>query len=161
MQSKVNIGLRDYWLELAKDKAVPLWRDFDPTHVRKLLPNTVVVDVSDAEPRFRYRVIGTRVTEIAGRDATGRNLDADLYGDLLDEMIWTFRRCADTAEPLATIGRVHFAERDWLTLEHLFVPFSRKGGTLDTIVSSLDVLEGDTRLAYADQRTEKILDWRR
>jgi hypothetical protein len=161
IRAAVNRRMRDFWLDVADGGGPPAWRAFDPISMREVLPDVVVVDVLEEPPGFRYRVIGTNVVKIAGRDATGRMLDAELYGDRLEQMIWTFRRCADSGAPLATIGRVHFAEREWITLEHLFLPFTRYGRRLDTILSSLAVLDGDRRLEGTDRRTEIVLDWRR
>lgn len=154
--------LRDVWLSAGGNSGiVPDWRTFDPFQAPQILPHLVVVDVHWSPLRFRYRVIGTRVAELAGRDATGRWLDEELYGESLETMLWTYRRCAETETPLATVGRVHFAERkEWITLEHLFLPFSRYGDGLDTILSSVVILEGDDRMLAMDPRIEMILDWR-
>ena len=153
--------LRDRWLLAGGEEGTPPdWASFDPLQVPQILPDVVVVDVGWSPLRFRYRVVGTRIADIAGRDATGRWLDESLYGDNLEVMLWTYRRCAETAAPLATVGRVHFANKEWITLAHLFLPYSRYGEGLDTILSSVVILERDDRMWAMDPRSEIILDWR-
>lgn len=162
LHSPVNRSLRDYWLALSGDAATPpAWRRFDPVEIPKLLSHLVVVDVGQEPLRFRYRLVGTWITGLAGRDATGLDLNADLYGDRLDNMLWTYRRCVETAAPLATLGSIHFADKDWATAEHLFVPFAGEDGAVSKIVTSMDRLDGDTRLAGRSRDVELVLDWRR
>lgn len=66
---------RDYWnARRAGPDAVPLRADFDPSHLRELLPNIVIMEVERDPLRFRYRLVGTRVAEFNGLDFTGRYL---------------------------------------------------------------------------------------
>lgn len=158
MRSAVNRRLRDYWLEIGGG-APPAWRAFDPSAVTALLPHLIVVDAEGDPYRFRFRLIGTAVTQLAGRDATGRWLDRDLYGDRLDHMTWHYRQCAETAEPLAIIGTIHFVDKEWVTAEHIFLPFASEG-RVDKILCGLHVLDGDTRREGKERDLEEVLDWR-
>ncbi len=160
MRSRVNRRLRDHWLTLAPESRLPEWSSFDPAPVKAILPHLIVVDVGDGGGRFRFRVIGTFVTQLAGRDSTGRWLDRDLYGDRLEYMTWHYRRCAESAEPLAILGTIHFVDKDWVTAEHLFLPFG-DGGRVDKVLCGLDMLLGDTRREGKDRDVEMILDWRK
>lgn len=160
MRSRVNRRLRDHWLVLAGGGGLPSWRSFDPAAVPALLPHLIVVDAVEGGTRFRFRLIGTFVTHLADRDSTGRWLDSDLYGDRLEHMTWHYRRCAQTAEPLAIVGTIHFVDKDWVTAEHLFLPFG-DDGKVDRVLCSLDVLTGDNRREGKDPDVEMILDWRK
>src|SRR5262245_35938605 len=67
----------DYWKgRKSAGHAVPLRADVDPTDLRELLPNIVVVEVEQAPTRFRYRLVGTRVVEFNQLDFTGAYLGA-------------------------------------------------------------------------------------
>lgn len=50
---------------------IPLRSDFDPTELRDLLPNILIVDVEHDPLRFRYRLVGTRVVEFNSQEFTG------------------------------------------------------------------------------------------
>jgi hypothetical protein len=65
----------DYWkARRSAEHAVPLRAAVDPTDLRELLPNIVVVEVEQAPMRFRYRLVGTRVVEFNKLDFTGAYL---------------------------------------------------------------------------------------
>lgn len=160
MRSDVNRALRDHWLSLRTGDALPRWKTFDPAAVRNLLPHLIVVDCLSDPMRFRFRVIGTFVTLMAGRDATGRMLDEELYGERLEAMTWHYRQCAETAEPLATLGTVHFVDRDWVVAEHVFLPFTTSDGAVDIILAGLDTLDGNAWLSGYSHEIEPILDWK-
>lgn len=159
MRSVVNRALRDHWLSLRTGDTLPRWKDFDPVMVRHLLPHLIVVDCLADPMRFRFRVIGTFVTSMAGRDSTGHMLDEELYGARLEAMTWHYRQCAETAEPLATLGTVHFVDRDWVVAEHVFLPFATGDGNVDIIMAGLDTLDGNAWLSGYSHEIEPILDW--
>ena len=159
-ESPATRAVRDHWLALAAGRPMPAWHEFDPVAVPRLLRHLVVVQVTHAPLAFRYRLIGTYVTAIAGRDATGRALDETLYGDRLEAILWSFRRVATTGQPVASIGHVNFSKRDWIATEHVFLPFGPPGGPVDIILSGLDRRDGDPRLAAVPSGGAGMLDWR-
>jgi hypothetical protein len=67
--------LHDYWqARRGGAHAVPLRAAVDPSDLRELLPNIVVIEVEPAPLRFRYRLVGTRVAEFNKLDFTGAYL---------------------------------------------------------------------------------------
>jgi hypothetical protein len=70
--------LNAYWLARAKGK-VPSRSDIDPVDVRELLPNLMIIDMLGDPPRFRYRLVGTRVVQYTGFDFTGRCIDEMVF----------------------------------------------------------------------------------
>ena len=62
----------DYWkAKRAAPDALPLRAEFDPTDLRDLLPNILIVDVEHDPLRFRYRLVGTRIVEFNSQEFTG------------------------------------------------------------------------------------------
>ena len=79
MSSATLRQVRDYWLTARGPRRQPAHGDIDPLQIpRPLLPHLVLTDVIHDPLRLRYRLIGTFVTALAGRDATGRWLDESL-----------------------------------------------------------------------------------
>ncbi len=70
--------LNAYWQAKAGGR-VPSRSVIDPVDVRELLPNLMMIDVVDEPPRFRYRLVGTRVVQYTGFDFTGRCLDEMIF----------------------------------------------------------------------------------
>ena len=78
VQSQRIHRLDAYWREKA-GAGMPARSEFDPVDVRELLPNLMMVDVLGQPPRFRYRLVGTRVVQYTGFDFTGRYLDEMVF----------------------------------------------------------------------------------
>lgn len=83
---KSHIALRDYWVRLSAGRAVPVATDFKPGEVAEYMPIVALTDVTHAPLEFRYTQIGQKLVDETGRDATGRKIDEDLYGNRLNRM---------------------------------------------------------------------------
>ena len=151
--------LRDYWLSLASGRVMPSRDDLDPVDIPRLLPNLMLVDVFRDPQRFRFRLIGTRLTELARRDSTGRWLDASLYGDNVERVLVDLRACADTGAPVASLDTAPYLEKHWIRAEALLLPLGRPDGTVDMILEGVDPAEHDG--VPPDGNTVTLLDWRR
>lgn len=157
MVSAKTCAFRDHWRMLCGDRPMPPRGTLDPLGITTLLPHIVLVDVLRDPLQFRYRLVGTFVTGLAGRDATGRFLDRALYGRYLEAMIWPHQEVVRTASPVATLSGVLFAERDWHCVENLFVPFGADG-TVELIATCVDV---DRNKVQRDLNQGLVLDWAR
>lgn len=136
---------------------MPARADIDPTHIPALLRHLVLVDVMGAPPVFRYRLIGTAVTRIANRDATGRVLDESLYGANTDRVLRIYRETVADKSPKAVREIVQFVDKDWIKIEVLLMPLSSNGGTIDMIIGAVDIVDQDPNPGERDLR--EALDW--
>jgi hypothetical protein len=85
--------LLQYWRSKCVGDRLPARPDIDPVALAFILPNLFIMDVhADEEPhrRFRFRLFGTELVRIHGRDLTGK----------------TFH---DTLDPGPADGAVHHA----------------------------------------------------
>ncbi len=73
--------LHAYWQEKRDGRAMPRRRDIDPADLKALLPDLMVGDYEPSPFRVRFRLVGTRLTEIHGLDFTGLYLDQLDFGD--------------------------------------------------------------------------------
>ncbi|WP_370152942.1 PAS domain-containing protein [Ferrovibrio sp.] len=113
------------------DAALPLRAAFDPLILRRFLGNLLIVDIERTRPgvpaqtgdsRFRYRLIGTDVVELSGRDMTGRYFE-DVYDPVaLAEMRYCFGWVADSRRPARVFGTFRHAHRAFMTFDALFLP---------------------------------------
>lgn len=154
-KSEYTRAFRDHWRSLCGDQPMPPRSALDPLDVIKLLPHIVLVDVLRDPLQFRYRLVGTFVTGLAERDATGRFLDRKLYGPNLDAMIWPHLQVVESCAPVATLSGVLFAERDWHSVENMFVPFGSKG-VVELVAVCVDV---DRNRMQRDMNYGLVLDW--
>jgi len=151
--------LRDYWLGRRGRRRMPARKDIDPLDIPKLLPKLVLTDVLHEPLRLRYRLIGTFVTDLAGRNATGRWLDEALYGERTDDMLWAYRRCVADRAPVAVREQVQFVAKDWLTIEALLLPCGEADDRPDLVLSGVDRVEPPAKSPPNGE--SYILDWAR
>lgn len=75
--------LFDYWKAAAGGNLAPRRADIDPPiDLTRFLPTTLMFDIERDEHgalSFRYRVMGTRLVDIAGRDLRGQTID-EVFG---------------------------------------------------------------------------------
>ena len=157
--SPILRAFRDHWLALKGERAMPSRADIDPVHIPALLPHIILVDVIGAPPVFRYRLIGTAITKIANRDATGRILDESLYGANTERVLRTYRETVADKSPKAVREIVQFVDKDWIKTEVILMPLSSDGETIDMIVGAVDIVDEDPNLRDLDRRED--LDWTR
>ena len=137
--------LHDYWRHIHPAPGrLPGRQHFDPLQVHALLPSLWLLDVVRTPLRFRYRLVGTRITDALGRDTTGLWLD-DVHIDFHPGSP-TYRHYLSVAEhgqPSWRRGRpVFMAYSERCTeIERLLLPLARDGTTVDIIVA-LTILFG-------------------
>lgn len=131
---------------------LPSRAGFRPEAVPRLLPTLAVVEVLSGGAAFRYRLVGTAITQLAGRNATGRMLDRDLYGPDLERMLVPYRRVVAEAAPVLTRSSILFAD-SWRSTDNMFVPFTMGTGSVDVIIVSVSISE---RLLVEDRNVGHI-----
>jgi hypothetical protein len=130
-------ALYDHWLSIHPGGgALPGRRDFDPMAVPLLLPHILLLDVEGKPPRFRYRVIGTRMVDALGRDLTGQWLDEAHESEGYRPEFPGYERVVNEREPQWRRGPPHFASYiDKCTgMERVFLPLASNGRDVDMIL---------------------------
>lgn len=125
------------------DQVLPLRGAFDPLALRRFLGNLLIVDIERASPqnpataattRLRYRLIGTEVAQMSGRDMTKQYFDEIYDPAALGEMRYCFGWVADRHQPARVFGTFRHANRAFLGFEALFLPVATDDPGLATQV---------------------------
>lgn len=144
--------LHAYWREKAGGTGMPARADFDPVDVRELLPNLMMLDVVGDPPRFRYRLVGTRVVQYTGFDFTGRYLDEMVFQgrDFVEDC---YRRLLKERRPIFGHYAWLVRSRHFGRCEFALFPLSDDGARVDRCVSIEDYerMERDI-LAFGHQK---------
>lgn len=74
-ESPLVLALYRWWCAKGGPAEVPDRAAVDPAELKHLLPNILIAEVEHEPFRIRYRLSGTRVTEITGLDISGHYLD--------------------------------------------------------------------------------------
>jgi hypothetical protein len=128
--------LLEYWQ--AKRRALgrlPARPDIDPLEMRFALGHLILADVEHGDPiRFRHRLIGTRIVEHAGYDATGLYVDDIPDKELAQRLLQSYRDVVRTREPAHDrVGGLVGGRA--LNLEVLRLPLSSNGTTVDMVLT--------------------------
>lgn len=132
-------GLIERWTaaRVAAGSGVPPWEFADPFELREHLGYLQLVDVFHDPVRFRYRLIGTGITALAGRDSTGRWFQ-DLYSpQFLAEAFKSYRWVVEEKQPLRVSATWQHVDKGHIRYEALDLPLSADGRTVDRILTRM------------------------
>lgn len=133
-------GLAAYWQAKRGDRLAPRRADIDPAEIRAHMPTLMMVDVL-ADGDYRYRLIGTALTEGRGRAATGQRL-TELMADrptAMRQMKERFDSVVAARAPVYARGEVYWETRadDLRMFECGYFPLSDDGETVNIILAEL------------------------
>lgn len=138
LTAPVIVALLSYWQEKAAGREMPSRRDIDPAEMRRLLPHIYMVDVAPAAPHFRFRLIGTEIVQLLGRDFTGRAIDEASYGSAAAPLARIMRTVVERRRPVGFQGRIFYIRgQEWRRVESVLLPLSGQDGAIDIILAGL------------------------
>lgn len=130
-------ALLDYWTAERGDRPVLPRSAIDPERLKEHLPVLVLLDVLDGGREFRYRLIGTRIVTMSGRDATGERF-GELYAAFPAELAMAralLGRIVSDRRPAFIGGRMFWLpERNYRRFEVGCFPVSSDGAAVDIIL---------------------------
>lgn len=133
-------ALLGYWQERRGDRAVPLRRDIDPLDLKTHLPCLFMLDVIDEGRDFRYRLVGTTIADINGRDVTGNTVGTVYAGNrgTLDYAAKIFGTVLSERRPVFTRGSMFWRpEKSYRRFEAGYFPVSSDGTAVDIILAEV------------------------
>ena len=157
ISSNSLLEIRNYWMALKQGRPMPLKEELNPASIARHLPNVALVDVFHNPLRFKYRLLGTRITELAGRNATGKWLDKELYGENTENMLWMFRNCAASKQPVAVREQIQFVDKSWINVDVAAFPMGNADGEITVILSAVDLSLMEAELPSPG--TSFVLNW--
>jgi hypothetical protein len=129
-----------YWDGKRGDARAPDRSDFDPNAVRELLADTFVLSC-DAKAAYPFRVAGTRVCALFGRDVKDRSFPALFAAESRSEITEIIAAVADEMLP-AIAGLTATSPQGALTrLELLLLPFNTRAHTPISLTGMLAPFE--------------------
>jgi hypothetical protein len=128
--------LLEYWQAKRRTLGrLPARADIDPLEMRFALGHLILADVEPGDPiRFRHRLIGTRIVEHAGYDATGLYVDDIPDQELARRLTESYRTVIATREPVHDRVNGMVGGRP-LNLEILRLPLSQDGTTIGMVLT--------------------------
>lgn len=160
LRSPILKQLHAYWNGKRASRLAPLRAEIDPAEIARLLPYVFMIDAIGEPLRFRYRLIGTAVVELTGRDLTRRFVDESLEPAKFAALVEPYRTVVAQRRPVAKNGRTIWIEkRESLEVEVLLLPIADPQGAIAIILGSVvrldeklpSILRDDSaRIEYSD-----------
>ena len=152
-QNAVIRAALGYWRGILASRAMPAPEDLDPLLIpRNVLPHVTLLDIEyEPRKRFRWRLIGTAITELLHRDLTGRYWDEIYTGDELNIFATAVDHVLGTCAPLRFTAKAHVAGKEFYDAEHIYLPLSRDGERIERLFGA-SVFEPRYPLSQTPQR---------
>ncbi len=112
------------WQARAGHRLMPARRDMGPQHLKPYLSRIALLERVATDPvRWRWRLLGTRITQIIG-ERTGKYLDEDAPPRQVARWVASAQLVVGLKRPLRFVGRVLANEKEYLFSELLFMPLA-------------------------------------
>jgi len=156
LRSPILKQLHTYWEGKRGARPAPTRAEIDPAEIVRLLPHVFLIDAVGVPPCFRYRLVGTGVVELTGRDLTGHFVDDNLEPAKFAALVEPYETVIRQASPVAKHGRTIWIEkREALEVEVLLLPIANAQGDITIILGSVIRL-GDERVNVLRQPAQRI-----
>lgn len=158
MRHKTTQMILAYFNRVRSGRRVPLRTDIDPTQLKTALPDVFILEVGRSG-RMVFRLAGTRVCAIVGRELRGMDFDALWHVPNWHKMKLGAQAVVANRQPLHIDIRSFADEEDRGELEMLLMPLSSRPGAVDRLFGSLvdlsqpPLLGERSRVLWADRMT--------
>jgi hypothetical protein len=156
MKHKTSKVLYAYWNGVRRDRIAPQRFEIDPSRISGILPHTFILERHDAE-RFCFRLAGTRICEIFGRELRGTNfLDGWETIDRLP-LLRTFSSL--TRQGAAGVVHVEVAAHAEAEIdcEVLLLPLRHTRDDIDRVLGAFSPLHAPGWLGYSPITAKRVV----
>jgi len=140
--------VKDYWLLKRGTRKLPRRADIDPLELRQHLPFISLVEVLDDAKDFRFRLLGTEITDVLQRDSTGktvREVYATAEPDILQWMLEVYALAATKKCPVLRRGTLRVVHKDFIAFESLHLPLSDDGEHVNMLFGRSRYIAGERK----------------
>jgi hypothetical protein len=154
------ISLIDHWQDKAREGHLPSRRDIDPSALKSILSDTYILE-TDEDGTLRFRLAGSGLRAIFGREATGETLDAVLSGQDLENARRCYATAARLAAPWLTRNLYDLGQGDRFAYLRLVCPLARDGVRVDGFLGAFaprDIFDPPRTFQDISERIEATLE---
>jgi hypothetical protein len=126
--------LFDYWRACAKGTSMPSRAQISPASIPALLPGISILDAGRQPDEIIYRLAGTRLSDIFGREVTGKSVFDLEFGEKRNYWLAVYRKVIDETIPMQGAIKGPVADRDHVVLFWLRLPLSDDGVVVNKIL---------------------------
>lgn len=137
------VGFADLWRAKRGSAAAPDRADFSLEELAPWFGHVIIMDLIEGGQDFKYRMVGTAITQFLNRDYTGRTVLESNYSGAKDKVLDTFQRPVREGRPVFRRGHVIWArDKSWRTYQSVHCPITAADAgvamTIGVLYFSLD-----------------------
>ena len=137
------LDLVRHWDSKRAGRPLPLRADIDPLDLRTHLGSLNLIECLPGYEDFRYRLIGTKITEAYGRDSTGRTV-RELYAEsdveYRDFLLAWYRDVSLQQKIGRAEGTLRPVNREFRNFDSLLLPLANDTGAVGWILNEVTFL---------------------
>lgn len=118
---------------------MPSRADIDPIEMKEWLPGLIIVDVHRDPLRLIYRLVGTRMVELRGRDVTGEAVEDAFIGASLADVMENYRLVIEEKKLVYDWDPLPSPDGLLREPEGVMLPLSSDGTTVDKVIIFAEV----------------------
>ncbi len=127
-----------WWEGKRGERQVPTRSELNPAELRAHMGSLELIEVVEGDD-YRYRLLGTHITEAYGRDSTGKTV-RELYADdpaLLCFLLGMYRTVASRGVVGRSQGDLGTVGREYRRFDGLLLPLARDDGEVGWLLGQL------------------------
>jgi hypothetical protein len=138
----LTVKLEEYWRSVLNGRTMPARSDIDPAGMRRLLPHVFLIDVVDRPPRFRWRLVGTRIGDMEHAEYTGKWLEETLRHPQ-DPFLYFCRMSVNERRPACHAALRSDPDGGSRPLIRTLLPLSEDGQAVTMLLGGIDYAPGE------------------
>jgi hypothetical protein len=127
-------ALYAYWDRKRAGRSMPGRADIQPVEIAPLMPCVFIVDVAAEDGALTYRLFGTELVALFGREMTGRPVADALPHAVAEAARARYRTVIRDRRPFYHQARLHEPRNDFTDVERLLLPLSPNDVCVDMVM---------------------------
>jgi hypothetical protein len=138
LAGKVAIGIHDWWSACRTELGcLPGRQHVEPEKFRPFLSHVFMVDVEPG-PVFKFRLHGTYMVNLWGRDFTGKSIGPETFGSRWRDVHECYQRTIRAKAPIATQEVVRHSSGFDIEVEVVHLPLAANGNDVDMVIGTVE-----------------------
>ena len=129
-----------YWDSKRQGRQMPSRADLDPIEMKPWLPGITLIDVFQDPRRLVYRLVGTKIIELRGRDVAGMTVEEGFIGSSLEDVLENYRLVIEEKTLVYDWDPLPSPDGWFREPEGLLLPLSSDGETVDKVIIYSEVI---------------------
>lgn len=129
----VHAEALEYWTRIRGDRTMPARADLDPLDIPRMLPDVMLIDVLRDPLDFRYRLVGTGITDRVAAEYAGTRVSELPHQKAPSKVHSMFSAVVEERRPICALIPYEGAHKLTRATEVLVLPLSSDDQDVDIL----------------------------